>query len=140
MLVKVAAESEWALHLHFRISPNRRLPRRRSPARGSRRRTALSCVRNGNPKGGDVCGSVDDSPARRGRRQTPDDTRSSGPLAGLAYRGLPEHQGLQLFHTWNILPLMAWSAEHTDEFADWYAGLSEAQQDDITAVGLLLME
>ena len=35
---------------------------------------------------------------------------------------------------------MAWSAEHTDKFADWYAGLSEAQQDDITAVGLLLME
>ena len=35
---------------------------------------------------------------------------------------------------------MAWSAEHTDEFADWYAGLSEAQQDFITAVGLLLME
>ena len=47
---------------------------------------------------------------------------------------------MQLFHTWNILPLMAWSAEHSDEFADWYAGLSEAQQDDITAVGLLLME
>ena len=35
---------------------------------------------------------------------------------------------------------MAWSAEHSDEFADWYAGLSEAQQDFITAVGLLLME
>jgi hypothetical protein len=35
---------------------------------------------------------------------------------------------------------MAWSAEHTDEFADWYADLSESEQDDITAVGLLLME
>ena len=38
------------------------------------------------------------------------------------------------------MPLMAWSAEHTDEFADWYADLSESEQDDITAVGLLLME
>jgi hypothetical protein len=27
-----------------------------------------------------------------------------------------------------------------DEFAEWYAGLSESQQDDLTAVGLLLME
>jgi hypothetical protein len=35
---------------------------------------------------------------------------------------------------------MAWSVEHADEFADWYAGLSESQQDDIIAVGLLLME
>ena len=35
---------------------------------------------------------------------------------------------------------MAWNVEHTDEFADWYHGLSEAQQDDITAAGLLLME
>jgi hypothetical protein len=35
---------------------------------------------------------------------------------------------------------MAWNVEHTDEFAEWYRGLSEAQQDDITAAGLLLME
>lgn len=35
---------------------------------------------------------------------------------------------------------MAWSVEHTDEFAQWYAGLSESQQDDIIAVGLLLIE
>src|ERR1700761_6812156 len=35
---------------------------------------------------------------------------------------------------------MAWNVEHTDEFADWYLGLSEAHQDDITAAGLLLME
>jgi len=28
---------------------------------------------------------------------------------------------------------MVWSVEHTDEFAEWYLGLSEAQQDDITA-------
>jgi len=35
---------------------------------------------------------------------------------------------------------MDWGVEHTDEFARWYGGLSESQQDDITAVGLLLME
>lgn len=35
---------------------------------------------------------------------------------------------------------MAWNVEHTDEFAEWYHGLSEAQQDDITAAGLLLIE
>lgn len=35
---------------------------------------------------------------------------------------------------------MAWNVEHTDEFAEWYHGLSEAQQDDITATTLLLME
>src|SRR5262249_34575351 len=35
---------------------------------------------------------------------------------------------------------MPWNVEHTDEFAEWYWGLSEAQQDDITAAGLLLME
>jgi hypothetical protein len=35
---------------------------------------------------------------------------------------------------------MAGNVEHTDEFAEWYHGLSEAQQDDITAAGLLLME
>jgi hypothetical protein len=35
---------------------------------------------------------------------------------------------------------MAWSVEHTDEFAVWYASLIERQQDDLTAVGLLLME
>jgi hypothetical protein len=35
---------------------------------------------------------------------------------------------------------MAWGVEHTDEFADWYQGLSEAQQNDMTAVALLLIE
>lgn len=35
---------------------------------------------------------------------------------------------------------MAWNVEHTDEFAEWYHGLSEAQQDDVTATTLLLME
>ncbi|MGA2128203.1 MAG: type II toxin-antitoxin system RelE/ParE family toxin [Xanthobacteraceae bacterium] len=35
---------------------------------------------------------------------------------------------------------MAWNLEHTDEFAQWYLGLGEGQQDDITAAGLLLME
>ena len=35
---------------------------------------------------------------------------------------------------------MAWNVVHTDEFAEGYYGLTEAQQDDVTAVGLLLME
>jgi hypothetical protein len=35
---------------------------------------------------------------------------------------------------------MAWNVEHTDEFAEWYAQLTETQQDDVTTVGLLLME
>jgi hypothetical protein len=35
---------------------------------------------------------------------------------------------------------MPWNVEHTDEFANWYRGLSEAQQDSVTAGGLLLME
>ncbi|HMK89382.1 MAG TPA: type II toxin-antitoxin system RelE/ParE family toxin [Methylocystis sp.] len=35
---------------------------------------------------------------------------------------------------------MVWNVEHTDEFGEWYRGLSESQQDDIVAVGLLLIE
>jgi hypothetical protein len=35
---------------------------------------------------------------------------------------------------------MAWEVEHTDEFADWWHGLSEGQQEDVTAIVLLLME
>jgi hypothetical protein len=35
---------------------------------------------------------------------------------------------------------MSWNVEHTDEFATWYHGLSERQQDDLTALALLLME
>jgi hypothetical protein len=35
---------------------------------------------------------------------------------------------------------MVWSVEHTDEFAEWYGGLSESQQDDVIAIALLLME
>jgi hypothetical protein len=35
---------------------------------------------------------------------------------------------------------MAWSVEHTDEFGAWFAGLSESHQDDVVAVGLLLIE
>lgn len=33
---------------------------------------------------------------------------------------------------------MVWNVEHTDEFAEWYHDLAEAQQDDVTSVGLLL--
>jgi hypothetical protein len=35
---------------------------------------------------------------------------------------------------------MVWNVEYTDEFGEWYRGLSEPQQDDITAATLLLME
>jgi hypothetical protein len=35
---------------------------------------------------------------------------------------------------------MTWNVEHTDEFAQWWHDLGEGQQDDVTAVVLLLME
>lgn len=35
---------------------------------------------------------------------------------------------------------MEWSVEHTNEFAAWWHGLDEAEQEDITATVLLLME
>ena len=35
---------------------------------------------------------------------------------------------------------MSWNVEHTDEFAEWWRDLTEAQQDDVTAVVLLLIE
>ena len=35
---------------------------------------------------------------------------------------------------------MVWNVESTNEFGEWYRGLSEPRQDDITATTLLLME
>ena len=35
---------------------------------------------------------------------------------------------------------MSWNVEHTDEFEQWWHDITEAQQDDITAIVLLLME
>jgi hypothetical protein len=35
---------------------------------------------------------------------------------------------------------MVWNVEYTDEFAQWFQGIGEAQQDDVTVAGLLLME
>ena len=35
---------------------------------------------------------------------------------------------------------MVWEVEYTDEFGDWWAGLSEGQQEDITVVVELLAE
>ena len=35
---------------------------------------------------------------------------------------------------------MTWEVEYTNEFGDWWAGLSEGQQDDVTAVVELLAE
>jgi hypothetical protein len=33
---------------------------------------------------------------------------------------------------------MTWNVEYTNEFAQWYRSLNESQQDDVTAIGLLL--
>jgi hypothetical protein len=33
-----------------------------------------------------------------------------------------------------------WNVEHTDDFEEWWDGLTEGQQEDISAVVLLLME
>ena len=35
---------------------------------------------------------------------------------------------------------MNWNVEHTSEFGDWWSVLTERQQEDISAVVLLLME
>ena len=35
---------------------------------------------------------------------------------------------------------MAWDVEYTNEFGDWWAGLAEGEQEDITAVVELLAE
>jgi hypothetical protein len=35
---------------------------------------------------------------------------------------------------------MSWNVEHTDEFEQWWRDLTEAQQEDVTAIALLLME
>jgi hypothetical protein len=35
---------------------------------------------------------------------------------------------------------MGWNVEHTDEFGTWWDNLDETQQEDVTAVVLLLME
>lgn len=35
---------------------------------------------------------------------------------------------------------MTWNAEYTNEFGEWWEGLSESEQDDITATVELLLE
>ena len=35
---------------------------------------------------------------------------------------------------------MSWDVEYTHEFGDWWAGLTESEQDDIAAMVILLME
>ena len=35
---------------------------------------------------------------------------------------------------------MTWEVEYTDEFGSWWSGLTDNQQDDIAAMGELLME
>jgi hypothetical protein len=35
---------------------------------------------------------------------------------------------------------MSWDIENTNEFGDWWNALSEAQQDDVTAIVMLLAE
>jgi hypothetical protein len=35
---------------------------------------------------------------------------------------------------------MSWDVEYTDEFGEWWKGLSEAEQEDISATAEILME
>ena len=35
---------------------------------------------------------------------------------------------------------MSWNVEHTDEFREWWSDLADGQQEDVSAVVLLLME
>ena len=35
---------------------------------------------------------------------------------------------------------MSWNVEYTNEFGDWWTELAESEQEDVTAVGELLME
>jgi hypothetical protein len=35
---------------------------------------------------------------------------------------------------------MSWEVEYTDEFGDWWQGLTETQQENVTALTLQLME
>ena len=35
---------------------------------------------------------------------------------------------------------MSWSVEYTNEFGDWWTGLAEGEQEDVAAVGELLLE
>ena len=35
---------------------------------------------------------------------------------------------------------MSWNVEYTDEFGEWWIGLSDREQEDITAIAILLME
>jgi len=44
---------------------------------------------------------------------------------------------LTLFHRWNIYN---WKVEYTDEFEEWWNGLTEGEQEDFAAVVTLLTE
>jgi hypothetical protein len=46
---------------------------------------------------------------------------------------------LDIFRIWNIWA-MSWDVEHTDEFGQWWGGLGEAEQEDISAIAEVLME
>jgi hypothetical protein len=35
---------------------------------------------------------------------------------------------------------MSWDVEFTDEFGEWWSGLTDAEQEDISAVAEILME
>jgi len=35
---------------------------------------------------------------------------------------------------------MSWDVEYTDEFGEWWSGLADAEQEDISAVAEILME
>jgi hypothetical protein len=35
---------------------------------------------------------------------------------------------------------MSWEVEYTDEFGDWWSGLAESEQEDISAIAQILIE
>ena len=60
---------------------------------------------------------------------SPDAGQFSGVLS------VPCHHSTEGIHG-----LMAWDIEYTNEFGDWWVGLAEGEQEDVTAVVELLAE
>jgi len=54
-------------------------------------------------------------------------------------RPTPSYSLDRIFLLWNTSP-MAWEVEFTDEFAQWWNSLNEAEQEDVEASVILLRE